>query len=47
MATSGAGGVLVVPIVRHQGWRGEGLDVKNTLGRIWYIFTRSKQRSFS
>jgi hypothetical protein len=41
MRASGTGGVVMVPVVRHQERRGEILDVHNALCRIWYIVTRS------
>jgi len=42
VTASGAGGVVVVPVVRHKGRRWEVVDVHNTLCRVWYVFTRSE-----
>jgi hypothetical protein len=44
MATAWAGGVVMVPAVRHQLRPWEVLDVANALRRVWHIFTRSEQR---
>ena len=35
------GGVVVVPVVRHQDRRGEVLDVNHALCRVWDLCTRS------
>ena len=42
VTASGAGGVVVVPVVRHKGRRWEVVDVNNALCRVWYVFTRSE-----
>jgi len=42
VTASGAGGVVVVPVVRHKGRRWEVVDVHNTLCRVWYVCTRSE-----
>jgi hypothetical protein len=42
VTASGAGGVVVVPVVRHKGRRWEVVDVHHTLWRVWYVFTRSE-----
>ena len=39
---SGAGGVVVVPVVRRQGGRWEVVDVNPALCRGWDVFTRSE-----
>ncbi len=39
---SGAGGAVVVPVVRHKGRRWEVVDVHHALCRVWYVFTRSE-----
>src|SRR6266446_7859896 len=44
VTASGAGGVVVVPVVRHKGRRWEGVDVHNALCRVWYVFARSEPR---
>jgi hypothetical protein len=42
MAASKAGGLVVVTAIQSQlgGW--EVVDVDNTLGGVWHVFTRSK-----
>ena len=42
MTASGAGGVVVVPVVRHKGRRWEVVDVHNALCRVWDVFARSE-----
>ena len=42
MATSGAGGLLMVPTIKSSLGCWEVLDVDNTLGGVWHVFTRSK-----
>src|SRR5262249_32237711 len=49
MATSWAGRLRLVPVVRHGLRRWEVLNVRDTFGGIWDILTRSEHglRSFS
>ena len=42
VTASGAGTVIVVPVVRHTGRRWEVVDVHNALCRVWDVFTRSE-----
>ena len=44
MATSWAGGVLMVTAIKAQLWGGKVLDIDQTLGGVWHVFTRSKHR---
>ena len=44
MATSGAGGLLMVPAIKSQLGYWEVLDVDKALGGVWHVFTRSEHR---
>ena len=47
MATSGAGGLLMVPAIKSQLGYWEVLDVDHALGGVWHVFTRSKHSALS
>jgi hypothetical protein len=44
MATSWAGGLLLVPALKAQLWGWKVLDIAKTLGGVWHVVTRSKHR---
>ena len=37
MTTARAGGGGMVPVVHHQGWCWEVVDINNALGRVWHV----------